>query len=161
MRTAVRSVCVVALLAAIVAPQAAPRPQARSRSALSTREAALVVAINAVRTLHLLPKLHVDFRLQRAARSHSRDMLRHHYFAHGNFGARMNAFHVRGTLLAENLYWGSGVASPNAMIASWLASPAHRQNLLDPQLRRIGIAAPLGAFGGFSTATMITADFAG
>jgi uncharacterized protein YkwD len=121
----------------------------------------LVIAINAVRTVHLLPKLSVDFRLTLAARSHSRDMLRHHYFAHGNFGQRMTSFHVRGSLFAENLVWSSGVMSANGAVAQWLASPPHRLNLLDPQLRRIGVAAPLGAFGGFSTATMITADFAG
>ena len=73
----------------------------------------------------------------------------------------MSTFHVRGRLFAENLYWASGVASANGTVASWLASPPHRQNLLDPQLRRVGVATPLGSFGGFSTATMVTADFAG
>jgi uncharacterized protein YkwD len=152
---------VVALVAAIVAPGAASRSEAPSRLALYPREAALVTAINSVRALHLLPKLQVDFRLERAARSHSRDMLRRHYFEHGNFGRRMTVFHVRGTLFAENLFWGSGVASANATVASWLASPPHRQNLLDPELKRIGVATPLGSFGGFATATMVTADFAG
>jgi uncharacterized protein YkwD len=155
------SVCVAALIAAIVVPAAAAQSQSRNRAGLFPRETALVTAVNSVRTLHLLPKLRVDFRLVRAARSHSRDMLRRHYFGHGNFGTRMSMFHVRGTLFAENLYWGSGVLSPNATIAAWLASPQHRQNLLDPTLHRIGVATPLGAFGGFSTATMITADFAG
>ena len=51
--------------------------------------------------------------------------------------------------------------SANAAVAQWLASPPHRQNLLDPRLRRVGVATPLGSFGGVSTATMITADFAG
>jgi uncharacterized protein YkwD len=152
---------VVALFAAIAVPGAASRPGSSSRLTLSQRESALVVAINAVRTVHLLPTLRVDFRLQRAARSHSRDMLRHHYFAHGNFGRRMNVFRVRGSLFAENLVWGSGLMSANAAVAEWLASPPHRANLLDPQLRRLGVATPLGPFGGFQTATMITADFAG
>ena len=159
-RTAV-SVCVVALIAAVAVPRATPRPESRSQATLSSRETALVIAINSVRALHLLPKLRIDFRLVRAARSHSRDMLRHHYFDHGNFGRRMSTFHVRGRLFAENLYWASGVASANGTVASWLASPPHRQNLLDPQLRRVGVATPLGSFGGFSTATMVTADFAG
>jgi uncharacterized protein YkwD len=155
------SVCVVVVLAAAFAPPvAAARSHSRTRGLLP-RETALVGAINSVRTLHLLPKLRVDFRLVRAARSHSGDMLRHHYFGHGNFGSRMSRFRVRGTVFAENLYWGSGVASAHAAVAGWLASPPHRQNLLDPQLRRVGVATPLGAFGGFSTATMVTADFAG
>jgi uncharacterized protein YkwD len=117
--------------------------------------------MNAARATHLLPKLSVDARLTRAARYHSLDMLRRHYFAHGNFGARMWQFHVRGSLFAENLVWGSGVMSANAAVADWLASPAHRENLLDPKLRRVGVATPVGPFGGFATATMITADFAG
>jgi uncharacterized protein YkwD len=51
--------------------------------------------------------------------------------------------------------------SGNEAVAQWLTSPPHRQNLLDPNLRRVGVATPVGAFDGFSTATMITADFAG
>ncbi len=88
-------------------------------------------------------------------------MLRRHYFAHGNFSRRMVSFHVRGSIFAENLVWGSGVMGANAAVAQWLASPPHRVNLLDRNLRRIGVAAPLGPFAGFSSATMITADFAG
>src|SRR5919199_234310 len=155
------SVCVVALVAAVAAPRAAPRPGSSSRTTLFSRETALVVAINSTRTVHRLPKLRVDFHLVRAARSHSRDMLRHRYFGHGDFGNRMSRFHVRGRVFAENLYWGSGVMGANAAVAGWLASPPHRANLLDPQLRRVGVATPLGSFGGFSTATMVTADFAG
>ncbi|HEX6491814.1 MAG TPA: CAP domain-containing protein [Gaiellaceae bacterium] len=127
---------------------------------MTARDTALVTAINAVRMLHLLPRLTIDRRLVRAARSHSRDMLRHHYFGHGNFAARMAAFHIKGTLFAENLVWGSGVLSPAAMVAQWLASPPHRANLLDPQLQRIGVATPVGPFAGFRTATIVTADFA-
>src|SRR3954453_24123496 len=100
MRVRPVSVCVVAMVAAIAAPGAASRPVSSSRTALSARETALVVAINSVRTLHLLPKLQVDFRLVRAARSHSRDMLRRHYFGHGNFSSRISRFHIRGTLFA-------------------------------------------------------------
>jgi uncharacterized protein YkwD len=160
MRTVAASVCVVALIAVFTGSGAA-RPASTSRLALTTRETALIVAVNSVRRLHLLPKLRIDRRLVRAARSHSRDMLRHHYFAHGNFAQRMTRFRVRGTTFAENLVWSSGVMSANAAVAQWLASPPHRANLLDPHLRRIGVATPVGAFGGFSTATMITADFAG
>jgi uncharacterized protein YkwD len=160
MRTAAASVCVVALIAVFTGSSAA-RPVSQSRLALTPRETALVLAINSVRTLHLVPKLRLDRRLVRAARSHSRDMLRRDYFAHGNFGRRMTNFHVRGSLFAENLVWGSGIMSANAAVAQWLASPPHRVNLLDPKLRRIGVATPLGSFGGFSPATMITADFAG
>jgi uncharacterized protein YkwD len=160
-RSLAASVCVVALIA-LGAGIGLARPVAQGRlGSVTQREYRLIVAINAVRASHLLPKLGIDARLVSAARSHSRDMLRRHYFAHGNFGGRMALFHVRGTRFAENLVWSSGVMSGNEAVAQWLTSPPHRQNLLDPNLRRVGVATPVGAFDGFSTATMITADFAG
>ena len=151
----------VLLLAFFVGPGAKARALAGSRAGTTTRERALIAAINSVRTLHLLPKLSVDLCLTRAARFHSRDMLRRDYFAHGNLAARMLRFHVRGRLFEENLAYSSGVMSARAAIADWLASPSHRAALLDPSLHRVGVGTPVGAFGGFSTATMITADFAG
>ena len=48
-------------------------------------------------------------------------------------------------------------------IWSWTLSPffLHRANLLDPNLRRVGVGTPVGSFSGYSPATMVTADFAG
>jgi uncharacterized protein YkwD len=161
MRKGGTSVCVVVLLSLSAASIASARTAAAKRPLLTSREASLVVAINAVRTLHFLPKLHVDVRLTRAARSHSRDMLQRDYFAHGDFGGRMAQFRVRGNYFAENLVWSTGVMSANNAVSEWLASPPHRQNLLDPKLRRIGVGTPVGNFSGYSPATMVTADFAG
>jgi uncharacterized protein YkwD len=133
----------------------------RSHPASTSRDKALVAAINSVRTLHLLPTFRIDRRLARAARSHSLDMLRRDYFGHGNLGARMSRFRVRGSVFAENLDYSSGVTSARATVAAWLASPMHRTIMLDPSLSRIGVASPVGSFGNSSTATLITADFAG
>ena len=98
MRTLTASVCVVALFAVASGTSAARPGSQRRLEAVTPREYSLIVAINAVRTVHLLPKLGIDTRLVLAARSHSHDMLRRHYFAHGNFGSRMARFQVRGTL---------------------------------------------------------------
>jgi len=160
-RGALSVVCAVVLLAVAGAPEAAARPLIKSSASSATRNSALIAAVNTVRTVHLLPRLRVDLNLSRAARSHSRDMLVHDYFAHGNFAQRMSQFGVRGRVFAENLAWGSGVMAADATVARWLASPPHRSVLLDPELRRIGVATPVGAFSGFATATMVTADFAG
>ena len=155
------SVLAVVLVAVVAAPQALARPLTERRAASATRDTALIAAVNSVRTLHLLPRLSVDVNLSRAARSHSRDMLLRDYFAHGNFSVRMSRFGVRGHVFAENLAWGTGVMSANTTVAHWLASPPHRTILLDPALRRIGVATPIGAFDGFARTTMVTADFAG
>jgi len=134
---------------------------AANQTNAGARARAIVAAINAVRAANLLPGLRVDLRLARAASAHSLDMLRRAYFAHGNLGARMARFHVRGSLFEENLVWSSGVLDAQDAVADWLASPPHRETLLDPKLRRIGVAAPVGPFDGYATATMVTADFAG
>jgi uncharacterized protein YkwD len=151
----------IGLIAAVTASGAASKPLAAVRSVLTAREAGLVAEINSVRVSHALPKLRVDRRLVRAARAHSRDMLRRQYFAHGDFAGRIASFRVHGRIFAENLVWGSGVMSAGTEVAQWLASPPHRANLLDPRLRRVGVATPIGSFGGFSPATVVTADFAG
>jgi uncharacterized protein YkwD len=161
MRRGALSVCVVALFAFLAAPGAAPSTLAGSSGALTARDNSLIAAVNAERALELLPKLRLDYRLARAARAHSLDMLRHDYFGHGNFSGRMSLFHVPGSMFAENLAWGTGVMSAGSVLAHWVSSPAHRAILLDPHLHRIGVATPIGAFDGFSRATMVTADFAG
>ena len=153
--------CVATLVAVLAAPAAARSTLAGSSRALTARDNSLIAAVNAERALELLPKLRVDYRLARAARAHSLDMLRHDYFGHGNFSGRMSLFHVRGSMFAENLAWGTGVISAGSVLAHWVSSPAHRAILLDPHLHRIGVATPIGAFDGFSRATMVTADFAG
>jgi len=155
------SVLVVVLLVAVVAPKASARPLTGRVLASATRNTALIAAVNSVRTVHLLPRLSVDANLSRAARSHSRDMLLHDYFGHGNFAVRMSRFGVQGRVFAETLAWKRGVTSANATLTSWLASPEHRSILLDPALHRIGVATPIGPFDGFAKATLITADFAG
>jgi uncharacterized protein YkwD len=152
----------VVLLLALLGPGGAkPGGLARNNASAGARAQAIVAAVNAVRAAHLLPRLSVDLRLSRAARAHSLDMLRRGYFAHGNLLARMMRFHVRGTLFEENLVYSMGILSAQSAVADWLASPPHRETLLDPKLRRIGVAAPVGPFNGYTTATLVTADFAG
>jgi uncharacterized protein YkwD len=155
------SVLVVIVFVAAVAPEASARALTGRALASATRNTALIAAVNSVRTIHLLPRLSVDASLSRAARSHSRDMLLHDYFGHGNFAVRMSRFGVQGRVFAETLAWKRGVMTANATLAVWLASSEHRSILLDPALHRIGVATPIGPFDGFARATVITADFAG
>jgi uncharacterized protein YkwD len=118
--------------------------------------------MNDARTAHGLRPLHVDATLRTAAQSHSVDMLRRGYFAHGDFPGRMVAFHVNGPVAGENLAWGSGAyGQPQTIVREWLASPEHRANLLRPGFTRIGIGIVRGTFLGAGGATIVTADFAG
>lgn len=127
-----------------------------------TAVTSLLQAVNRTRTAYGLRPLRVDTTLVRAARSHSSDMLRGNYFAHGNFRGRMIAFHVVGPAAGENLAWGNGgYAQPSTIVAEWLASPEHRANLLRPGWTRIGIGITQGTFLGNGGAAIVTADFAG
>jgi uncharacterized protein YkwD len=117
--------------------------------------------MNAVRAAHGMQPLQLDRELTRAARSHSADMLRRGYFAHGPVGSRLQAFHVRGRRVGENLAWGSGsFASVDSIVRRWLGSPPHRANLLRPGFTRVGIGALTGTFAGYGGALVVTADFA-
>jgi uncharacterized protein YkwD len=137
----------------------APATGAATQASTATT---LLRGVNHTRAAHHLRALRLDARLVRAARSHSQEMLRGDYFAHGDFHGRMVAFHVHGPTAGENLAWGSGqYATPATVIAEWLASPEHRANLLRPGWTRIGIGLARGTFLGNAAATVVTADFAG
>jgi uncharacterized protein YkwD len=137
-------------------------PGALAAKGSTTSELNLLAAVNAARATNGLQPLHLDSTLQSAARSHSTDMLRHNYFAHGNFAGRMGAFHIHGPTAGENLAWGTGpYGRAGTIVREWLASPEHRANLLRPGYARIGIGLVRGSFLGSGGATIVTADFAG
>jgi uncharacterized protein YkwD len=130
-------------------------------ASLTAAERDLLAEMNRVRAAHGVPPLHVDWRLQRAARSHSAAMIARDFFSHGDFSGRISAARARGPRFGENLGWGSGAyASAGAIVRGWLESPPHRANLLRRGFVRVGVAAPVGSFLG-QHARVATADFAG
>ena len=118
--------------------------------------------MNQVRLAHGVRPLRADWRLERAARSHSSRMLSAGVFFHGSFDARIRSVGVRAPRVGENLAWGAGRASrARAIVRMWLASPGHRRNLLDGGYRLVGVGALRGNFSGRQGVLMITTDFAG
>jgi uncharacterized protein YkwD len=141
--------CVAA--AAPTAPGAPTRP-----------EADLLRAVNAARSQHGLAALRIDSRLERAARAHSRAVLRSGRLAHGDVRRRLTGYGVRSTAVGENLAWGVGSrATAAAIVQMWLSSPPHRANLLRPGFRRVGIGHSVGTFAGYGGAAVVAANFAG
>ena len=131
-------------------------PQLTSTGAAPTRgEYAIVRAMNALRVRNGAPPLRVGRALTRAARAHSVDMARRGYFDHGAFVQRLRRFGVRAPYVGENIAYGSQSMGAAAVVQMWIASPPHRQNVLDRSFRRIGV----GVAG--SSRKLITADFAG
>jgi uncharacterized protein YkwD len=148
----------IVLLVAFSLFLAAPAGAAR----LTPAESGLLAAVNATRGAYGLRPLTFDLHLERAARSHSTDMLRRGYFAHGAFSQRLLSFDVAGPVIGENLAWESGMPNLSQFVVqAWLQSPEHRANLLRPGYRRIGIGIAAGTFLGHGGAAIVTADFAG
>jgi uncharacterized protein YkwD len=148
----------VALLIALLV--AAPAAQATSGHPTRVEKETLRL-INNARADRGLKPVRLDLRLWRAARHHTRDMIRRGYFAHGATTERLSHY-VRAGVIGETLAWGSGsYASPASTVDSWLHSPPHRALLLDRQFRYVGIGSRGGPFQGEARARVYTADFRG
>jgi uncharacterized protein YkwD len=139
----------------------------RAATIRRARDATLCL-LNRVRARHGLPGFRLNAKLSRAARRHSRDMVRHRYFAHDSRNGRSPFDRMRAThyvprsatwWLGENIGWGSGsLTQPAAMVRAWMHSPPHRANILSRHFRDIGIGIVPGAPVGGAGATYTT-DF--
>jgi uncharacterized protein YkwD len=103
---------------------------------------------NAERGRRGLPRLSVSRDLDRAARRHARDMVRHHYFGHFSHAGRNVVDRVASTRYGhgrhfaaqENLFWWSTRRSAAAVVAAWMGSAVHRANVLRRGFHQFGIA---------------------
>jgi uncharacterized protein YkwD len=139
----------------------------RAATIRRSRDATLCL-LNRVRARYGLPPLRLDAKLSRAARRHSRDMVRRRYFAHDSPSGRSPFERMRAThyvprsaswWLGENIGWGSGpLGAPAALVRAWMHSPPHRANILSRRFRDVGIGIAVGAPVGGGGATYTT-DF--
>jgi uncharacterized protein YkwD len=166
---AVLAVALAAVAAAAPGASAAPRVPAAS---LSSLESNVLVDINVFRSQHHLARLRLNTALTRAAREHSSQMATKGYFAHSSadgsaFWQRIQAFYDSSRWqfwsVGENLLWSSPDVDAGGALKLWLASPEHRENLLSPKWREIGVSAvhvahAPGTFAGRDV-TIVTTDF--
>jgi uncharacterized protein YkwD len=127
----------------------------KAAAAPTPDEYSIVRAMNAVRVANGVAPLRVGSALSRAAHAHSVDMARKGYFDHGAFVQRLRRFGVRAPFIGENIASATGPMAAAAIVQMWVASPPHRQNLLNRGFQRVGV----GVAG--SSTRMVTADFAG
>jgi uncharacterized protein YkwD len=145
-------------------PGAAAAPFAQT---LDDAAAAVVCLVNAERAGHGLRPLRRVGDLAEAARRHSRDMVRRAFFSHvipggGGLSGRLRGtgyIHGRGAWhVGEVLARGTGArATPDVVVAEWIASPSHHRILLRNEFREIGVGVAKGApsptSGGLTGAT--------
>jgi uncharacterized protein YkwD len=149
--------------AALVAAALIPIPTAEAASLrMTASEESFFRALNATRARHSLPDVRPDARLQRAARSHSAEMVTRGYFAHRDFARRIRRSGTGWPTVGEVLGWSvaDGV-STRRIVGLWLASPTHRAVLLRRGFRLVGVGVMRGPFKGRSSCVVVTADFAG
>lgn len=122
-------------------------------------EARMLVLINQARNQVGLSPLHSDTLLQQAAREHSADMYKRHYFSHKTPDGktpydRLHDLHLNYVTAGENLAFAADVETA---FNSLMQSPDHRANILNPDFRCVGIGAYKGLNG---YEEMFTQDFA-
>lgn len=148
---------------ALLAPSARV-PLPASVVALTLRERHVLAGINNERVSRGLRALLSDPLLVLVARRHSQWMLDHSYFWHDqppySFSHRMHLWVGDRARFAENIAWGTGnYGTAVYLVREWMASTYHRQNILTPSLRRVGVGIIVGTFDGNQGATMATTDF--
>jgi uncharacterized protein YkwD len=123
---------------------------------------AMLRELNRMRAAHHLPALREDSHMDGGAASHSRDMARRRYFAHGAWPGRVMAAAGGARSIGEVIGWrvqSSAGAEASAMVREWLGSPPHRRVLLDGDFSRVGIGRATSSQDGHPTA-LYTVDWA-
>jgi uncharacterized protein YkwD len=167
------SVLAIILAGLAMATAGAPGAARTSPSVrLNALDTALLVRVNAVRRAHALNPLKLSPALSDAADQHTTEMAQSGYFAHASrnstlFWQRIERSYPssgsRSWSVGENLLWAVPDVDATVAIRSWMNSPEHRANLLEPAWREVGIAArhsdsAPGIYGD-QPVTILTADF--
>jgi uncharacterized protein YkwD len=129
---------------------------------------AVVCLINRERAQNGVEPLTLSNQLEQAAEGHSQELIADNYFAHVSPSGETPVDRVRGTgyipgpsvgyVIGENLAWGTyGLATPQSIVAAWIASPEHLANILEAKYRQTGVAVapqvPAALAGGAPGAT--------
>src|SRR5205823_7212089 len=112
---------------------------------------AIQCLVNKQRAQHGEAPLLVSAQLQAAAESHAQDMIASDYFEHVSPSGVTPVDRMRasgyipseqvGYVVGENLAWGTlWLATPQAIVSAWVASPGHLANILESQYAETGIA---------------------
>jgi uncharacterized protein YkwD len=140
---------------------------------LETIRAATLCLVNRERADNGEGALQPNAQLQQAAQGHSESMVQEDYFEHTgpNGDTPLSRMRAAGYIyssqvgyeVGENIGWGTlWLATPNAIVAAWMASPGHRANILDAHFHdtAIGVSphAP-AAIGHGQAGAIYTQDF--
>jgi uncharacterized protein YkwD len=147
----------LALLALVaLATRASAADTLVTRESHASVRARVVALVNAARArprrcgserFAAAPPLQASRKLNDAATAHARDMARHKYFEHeGRDGSqprdRVRRAGYESRLTGENIAYGP--VSAEEVVAGWLASPGHCENIMEPRFHDIGVGVAIG-----------------
>lgn len=130
--------------------------------------AAVLCLINRERAQNGEAPLAASERLDRAAQGHSEEMISADYFEHVSPSGLSPVARIRSTgyipnsevgyVIGENIGWATlSLATPEATVAAWVASPEHLANILEGHYRDTGVGVvaevPASLSGGSPGAT--------
>ena len=171
-RVTVTLVLLLALGGAIVGAAQATNASPATTERLQTLDAQILTRLNATRAARGLRPLVASRELESAAVAHSRALIQAGLFQHDSpdgtsFAQRLKRFYspagYASWTAGENLLYNTATIDATTAIQAWLDSPPHRENLLNPAWREVGVGsihatAAGGTFGGEPT-WVITMDF--
>ena len=160
------ALCVVAVWLIVVV--AVPAASAHATT-MTKPEKKLMTLVNRLRVKHHLHRLTMVGSLERAARAHSRQMVRRGYFGHDSasgetLGARLIRFGYTASgctrwTVGENIAYGyQASGTPHAIFMAWWHSPAHRRVMLTKRFRNLGVGRASGTFKGVDGIVFYTLD---
>jgi len=146
-------VCLALILFLAQVPNAKrhPGPRTAGISYLSQLEREIYHLTNDVRQKYRVSTLTWESSLGEVARNHSIDMLSRNFFSHVNPEGRsphdriIAGYRFSLSMSGENIWSGTGHESgetnllARTIVESWLSSPGHRKNLLNPEFTDIGV----------------------
>jgi hypothetical protein len=115
----------------------------------------IIESTNTEREAHGLPELNENDLLNQIAESRARDLLEKQYFAHVSPTGRQASDVAQEVgypykIIAENLAQGY-FPTGKKMVDGWMQSPGHRKNILNPDIKEIGISILKGTMHGQDT----------
>ena len=119
---------------------------------LNQVRAEMLARVNEARKKAGVAPLRANARLDQAAQRHAEDMLARGYFAHQSPEGKT----VRERARAAGYDWrniGENIAEGQFSVAevmdTWMHSPGHRRNILDPDFKELGVGLALGRNGNY------------
>jgi uncharacterized protein YkwD len=134
---------------------AVPQAEYFSRETSALRDlgrvrAEMLASVNAERRKARVPLLTANSKLDQAALRHAEDMLARGYFAHQSpegksVRERAKEAGYEWRAIGENI--AEGQTSVAEVMKTWMNSPGHRHNILDPDFKEMGTGIALGRSG--------------